>query len=305
MSHAEEHPQAGQDGTAGHKGVRSLGTGSLLVGVDSSENAQHALTWTAALAARVGSKVTLVHASSPWAGLDIAILPFDYEKYQTDVERAVDEWADTLRPVEYETRILEDGAAEAILTIADETSPSLIVVGAHARGRWMPHLLGSVTGKVLHATVHPTAVIPRSAPADAAASSLLVGVDGSAPSLRALRWASQSAVALGASVYAVCVVSLDGFAERPRLAELDSGDPVGDTLEALRSLSTQVAAETGAGVTSDVLVGHPAECLVAAAEERLALVVGKTGHSPFTEVAFGSTSRACTTHSPVPVIVIS
>ncbi len=304
MSDAADITATGRVGAPDRGGSRSLSAGSLLVGVDSSDGAQHALSWTAALAERVGSKVTLVHASSPWAGLDIAILPFDYEEYQTDVERAVDEWAETLRPVEHETRILEDGAAEAILTIAEETSPSLIVVGAHARGRWMPHLLGSVTGKVLHGAVHPTAVIPRSAPAGATGTSLLVGVDGSAPSLRALRWAALSAPVLGASVYAVCTAPLDAFAERPRLAELDSNDPVGDTLEALRSLSTQVAGETGTAVTSDVLIGHPAEQLIAAAEDRLALVVGKTGYSPFKEVALGSTSRTCATHSPVPVILI-
>jgi nucleotide-binding universal stress UspA family protein len=284
--------------------TRSLEDGSLLVGVDSSESAQHALSWTAALAERVGSKVTLVHANSPWTGLDIAILPFDYEGYRKDVERAVDEWAGVLRPVAHETRILEDSAAEALLTIADETSPSLIVLGAHARGRWKRHVLGSVTTKVLQAATLPTAVIPASAPAGATGASLLVGLDGSASSLRALRWAALSAAPLGVSVYAACVVPLDGFAERPRLAESDSGDQVGDTLEALRSLSKQVATETGASVTSDVLVGHPAECLVSAAEDRFALVVGKTGYSPFKEVALGSTSRACATHAPVPVIVV-
>ncbi|MGD2051856.1 MAG: universal stress protein [Acidimicrobiia bacterium] len=284
--------------------TRSLDEGSLLVGVDSSESAQHALSWTGALAERAGGKVTLVHASSPWTGLDIAILPFDYEGYHKDVERAVDEWAGTLHSVAHETRTLEDAPAEALLTIADETSPSLLVLGAHARGRWKRHVLGSVTSKVLQATTHPTAVIPRSAPADAAGTSLLVGLDGSPSSLRALRWAALSAASLGATVYAVCVVSLDGFAERPRLAESDSGDPVGDTLEALRSLATQVAAETGATITSDVLVGHPAECLVSAAEDRFALVVGKTGYSPFKDTALGSTSRTCATHAAVPVIVI-
>jgi nucleotide-binding universal stress UspA family protein len=284
--------------------VEVLGEGPLLVGVDSSENAQHALSWSAELAERIGKSIVLAHASSPWLGLGMSLPPFDYEEYRKTVERTVANWARDLNGVVQETRLIEDDAAEGLLLLAGEIQPSFLVLGAHPRRHWTPNVLGSTTAKVLHSSSIPVAVVPDSADTEARGRDLIVGVDGSASSLRALRWAAELAAKLDTSVYALCAFPLEAYAEKPRLADDDSDNPVGHTLESLRLLAAQVARESGRTVDSDVVIGHPAERLMHAAREGFALVLGKVGHGSITEVTFGSVGRACATHSTVPVFVV-
>ncbi len=281
-----------------------LGDGPLLVGVDSSENAQHALSWSAEIAERLGMSIVLAHASSPLLGLGMSLPPFDYEQYRESVKQTVTNWARDLNGVVEDTRVIEDDAAEGLLLLAGEIKPSFLVLGAHPRRHWTPNVLGSTTAKVLHSATIPVAVIPDSADTVVGGEDLIVGVDGSPSSLRALRWAAELATRLDTSVYALCAFPLEAYAEKPRLADDDSDNPVGHTLESLRLLAAQVAKESGRTVDSDVVIGHPAERLMHAAKEGFALVLGKVGHGSISEVTFGSVGRACATHAPVPVFLV-
>jgi nucleotide-binding universal stress UspA family protein len=283
----------------------AVGAGPLLVGVDSSKNAQNALAWSGDLAERISKSVIVAHASSPWIGLGMAVPPFDYESYKAVVADSVEEWANSVGDVLEGTRIVEDDAAEGLLVLAGEVDPSVLVLGAHPKRHWTPNVLGSTTAKVLHGASVPVAVVPSRAPAELDGRSLVAGVDGSPASLRALRWAADLGRKLGTSVYAVTAYPLEPYAAKPRLADDDSDDPVGHTLDALRLLTAQVSRESGGEIHSDVVLGHPAERLIeTAGDHGYALVVGKTGQGTFTEVALGSTGRSCATHSSVPVFVI-
>jgi len=283
----------------------AVGTGPLLVGVDSSKNAQHALAWSADLAERIDRSVIVAHASSPWIGLGMAVPPFDYNAYKAAVADTVEDWGRSVGRVLERTRVIEDDAAEGLLTLAGEVDPSVLVLGAHPKRHWTPHVLGSATAKVLHSSATPVAVVPNQAPIGPDGRRLVVGVDGSASSLRALRWTADLAGKLGISAYAVAAFPLGPYAARPGLAEDDSANPVRRTLDALRSLAERVSRESGTEVHSDVELGHPAERLIEAAEDDgYALVIGKTGHGTFTEVTLGSIGRACATHSRVPVFLI-
>lgn len=287
----------------GSAAKKSITDGGLLVGVDWTESSQHSLAWAAELAGRLDSAVTLVHANSPWVGLEMAIPPFDYDEYEKAVTHAVGEWSNALDGLEHGSRIVEDDAARAILNTASDLDPALVVVGAHGGGHGWPPVLGSVTSKVLHAADAPVAVIPLST-STLPSGPLVVGVDGSEASVRALRWAAWSSMSLHRDVYAVCAYPADAFAEKPRLADSPFGDQIRETSSALRRLATQVGAEYGTRIESDILIGHPGERLVTSGEDCFAIVVGKSGHSPFGEVVFGSTARDVATHSGVPVIVV-
>lgn len=277
--------------------------GGLVVGVDWSESSQVALRWCADLAGRLGVGVTMVHARSPWVGLEMAIPPLDTKVYERAVDRAVKEWAESLDGLAHRERVVEDDPAHALLTASSQLEPTLLVVGAHAGANWAPRMLGSVTSKVLHASSGPVALIPKSA-LPGQDGPLVVGVDGSDASLRALQWAATMALALGTEVYAVCVFPADVFAEKPRLAAHLGDDPLADTLQALRGIAADVGAEAGAVIKSDVLIGHSGERLISAGKDAFALVVGKSGHNPLGEVVFGSTSHLVATHSDHPVVVV-
>lgn len=278
--------------------------GAVLVGVDWTAGSQHALDWAATLSRRTDSHLDLLHASSPWVGLEMAVPPFDGGLYRAAVEDAMNEWSARVSDVDHDVIITENDAADAILLEADERGSELIALGAHGKRAWTPHLLGSVASKVLHSTSPPVAVVPEAAPADATGGRVVAGVDGSATSLRALRWAASYARALDMRPYAVCVVPFEPYAEQPRLAEFDSVDPMGDTLTALRTLAAQVENEIGTEISSDVLVGHAASQLVKAVQPGDVLVVGATGHGPLAAAILGSTSRTCATHSDVPTVVV-
>jgi nucleotide-binding universal stress UspA family protein len=240
---------------------------------------------------------------SPWVGLDLAVPPFDFALYEEAAQRSLAEWTAELDPRPSEV-LVEDEPVHALLLEASKVDPALVVVGAHAHGHWSPRLLGSVTSKLLHAASIPVAVVPAPLGTPSPDEGVVVGVDGSPSSLRALRWGAAWAHDLGVETYLLCAFPMEAYAEKPRLADLDSVDPMADTMAALRQLGLQIAREAGVEVCSDLVIGHPAERLIASSRGRSALVVGKTGHSTFAEVVFGSTSSACATHSDVPVVVV-
>ncbi|NJC72337.1 universal stress protein [Planosporangium thailandense] len=136
---------------------------------------------------------------------------------------------------------------------------------------------------------------------------IVVGVDGSEPSRRALRWALQQAQATGASVEAIHVWDLPLYA---------GVAPVIDTVsesEALAKGAEQILSETVAEVAGEhpavpvrtrVLQGHPAVALLRASEGAGLLVVGSRGHGGFVGALLGSVSQYCVHHATCPVLVI-
>lgn len=281
-----------------------LGSGPLLVGIDWPQGSEHTLQWSASVARRAKRTVTLLHAISPWVGVEFAIPPLDYEEYRASVEHDLETWAKGLGDIDHDLRIVEDDLADALVSAATDLQPGLIVVGNHGTGRLSGRLLTSMLGKALHGSGTPMAVVPRTAPAEAIQGDLVVGVDGSPSSLRALHWAARSGPVLQVGVYGATSLSSRPSGVHPSLIDPHSTDPIADTLAALRELAKQVAAETGARISSDVLVGDPARRLSEATDGNLALVVGGGEQRWPSHTELGSTTRRCVLHSPTPVIVV-
>jgi nucleotide-binding universal stress UspA family protein len=111
---------------------------------------------------------------------------------------------------------------------------------------------------------------------------ILVGVDGSQPSLNAVDLASQEARLRGCPLLVVHI-----------------GAPSGYHL-------VQVAVERAAAhlkVTGEVLAGDPAAVLVEASTDAALAVVGHRGVGGFAELMLGSVSAKLTAHARCPVIV--
>lgn len=276
----------------------------LLVGVDWSPGSRHALEWTALIASRWGNPVTLVHAITPCQGLDYVNAPFDVTRYRDAVGRTIHEWTSMFDGFELESVVVEEDPARAILRVAADIEPALIVLGSHGESRFSSRLLGSVVAKVLHAGMHPVAVVPRSARVSSIEGELVVGVDGEPASLRALRWASRSGEILDLGVYLVCAYPSEPRAETPGLAESTAESPVGETLVALRQIADEVSAKSSTHITSDVLIGDPPPLLVETAGHNVALVLGSGGRASDTHPVPGSTCRYCATRSTVPVVIV-
>jgi nucleotide-binding universal stress UspA family protein len=134
---------------------------------------------------------------------------------------------------------------------------------------------------------------------------IVVGVDGSPASAKALDWALAQAETTGATVEAVQawevpVMYGTGMMVLPGGEEFDEA--------AKRSLESAVARATevrpGVPVEARTVAGHPAKTLLDAAEGADLLVVGSRGHGGFVGTLVGSVSQYCVAHATCPVVVV-
>jgi nucleotide-binding universal stress UspA family protein len=141
---------------------------------------------------------------------------------------------------------------------------------------------------------------------------IVVGVDGSASSRKALRWAVDRARLSGESVDAVIawqfpqpIGGFGGYGWPPPDMGTDGIDYEAISARALEeAVSQAVPADAGVTVRQRVVEGHPGQVLLDAAEGADLLVVGSRGHGGFTGMLLGSVSQQCVHHAPCPVVVI-
>ena len=138
---------------------------------------------------------------------------------------------------------------------------------------------------------------------------VVVGVDGSDCSRRALQWAVEEAGQRGAEVVAVMAWT----PARPPIASPEGPPVPWDHLaepekEAKFLLEHVIAEELGgspaAKVTATVKEGHPAKILTDLSRDADLLVVGTRGHGGFVGLLLGSVSQHVSAHAPCSVVVI-
>ena len=140
----------------------------------------------------------------------------------------------------------------------------------------------------------------------------VVGVDGSAGSKAALRFALEDAARRGVPVEAVIAYRVPEFqgefsglgtAEEGRLRETLQGQCV-DKARAVVDEVTRGWAGALPEVQIRAAVGSPAAVLVRESQGADLLVVGSRGHGGFHSILLGSTSIQCATHATCPVTVV-
>ena len=132
---------------------------------------------------------------------------------------------------------------------------------------------------------------------------IIVGVDGSASSEAALRWAVQQARLTGRPLDAVMAWDFPlAYGIAPGSYEDDFH---GDAVEVLdKCLQNVVGPEDAGRVTPLVLRGNPARVLLDASDGADLLVVGCRGHGGFAGMLLGSVSQHVVTHANCPVVVL-
>jgi nucleotide-binding universal stress UspA family protein len=136
-----------------------------------------------------------------------------------------------------------------------------------------------------------------------AARRIVVGVDGSAPSQRALDWAVAEAQRTGDSLHLVTAWMFPmalGYAFTSTVHEVEQSAQ--EVIDAATAHVADVAPEvTVSGETSEQL---PAAALIAAAKGADLLVVGSRGLGGFEGLLLGSVSQYCTRHAHCSVVVV-
>lgn len=135
-------------------------------------------------------------------------------------------------------------------------------------------------------------------------SRLVVGVDGSAGSAEALKWAIAEARLRGAPVEAVYSwlydFGLEGMV--PPLAPAEVEEDAKALLE--HAVGEALGAATDVDVSRTATLGNAASVLIDAGRGAEMLVVGTRGRGGFAALLLGSVSHQVLTHAPCPVCVV-
>ncbi|MEU2716636.1 universal stress protein [Streptomyces sp. NPDC007205] len=134
---------------------------------------------------------------------------------------------------------------------------------------------------------------------------IVVGVDGSEPSLRAVEWAADEAAVRGASLRLVYASLWERY-EGVSLAQ-DLGKPSEEVMaEDIVDTAERRARhrQPGVKVTTDVLPEEAEYALIRESRSALAMVLGCRGRSGVTEALVGSVSLTVAGHAHCPVIVL-
>lgn len=189
-------------------------------------------------------------------------------------------------------------ATDALLRRARKSE--LVVVGRHSAHSVAEHLLGSVAERLLSQAACPVAVI-HVLPEDES-HRIVVGIDGSPAADAALRWATTQALLTESKVEAILV-----WDWRPEYGVYPYGpNQQAQERRAAAALARAVCIlppDARSIVTTQLVRGHPAGVLLAAAEDADLLVVGNNRGGPLAERVLGSVSRRLAAAARRPVVV--
>jgi nucleotide-binding universal stress UspA family protein len=138
---------------------------------------------------------------------------------------------------------------------------------------------------------------------------ILVGIDGSSHSLRALEWAvSEAAIRQVPLTVLTVQQALTGFWGAPVVYPGDA-DLTEQAKKVAQEETDQTLDKLGAGsrppsVSVVAVLGAPAEEILSAAEDADMIVVGSRGAGGFKKLLMGSVSTQVTHHARRPVVVI-
>lgn len=289
-------------------------SGRIVVGVDDSPQAHHALQWARDEALLRGAALEVVHVWAPPAPVsEIAAMATSIDEgvYEAAAQAVLEGALATISSdvpagVVVEPQLLRGYTSSVLLERAAHAD--LLVVGSRGRGGFASLLLGSVSHQCVHHATGPVAVIPASASLPSAAD-VVVGIDNSPTARRALTWAAQEAGTRKARLSVVhawsvsYAVPLGGFGVAPA----DPGDVSAwsqGLLHELAEVAVKEARERPTGVELLSVEEPPAPALIDRAKGAGLLVVGSRGAGGFASLLLGSVSLQCLHHATCAVVVV-
>jgi nucleotide-binding universal stress UspA family protein len=135
----------------------------------------------------------------------------------------------------------------------------------------------------------------------AGARRIVVGVDGSAGSRRAVRRAADEARAHGASLE---VVTAWNMLDQVTATEFDPNYGEGRARADLQEIVAAELGDDGPPASLRIENDLPARALLSAAEGAWLLVVGSRGLGGFKGLLLGSVSQQVAHHAPCPVLIV-
>lgn len=291
----------------------------LTVGFDGSPSSREALAWAMSEAALRHRPLRVIYAlASPitMAGVEFAPVPDMalLDSLRTAATTLIDEAVTATRTacaqvpgvadVEVDGRVIV-GSPAGVLIEQGESS-ELLVVGSRGYGGFRGLLLGSVGVQTASHAPCPTVVVRGQAPSSA--RSVVVGVDGSVVSQRALSFAFDLASRHSWDLVALHAWELPAY----DLLAAPAGPPPALFSE-LADDEMRLAAEQLAGFGADypdvsveerIVKAPPIYSLLEAAHDAACLVVGSRGRGEVLGTLLGSVSQGILHRATIPVAVV-
>jgi nucleotide-binding universal stress UspA family protein len=283
----------------------------VMVGVDGSPSALDAVELAATEAALRGLRLHIVHAFL-WPVALVAARPASdgapepAALLRTHADAIVEEakkHAENTAPDITITSEVADGPPAFVLSERSRHA-ALSVVGDRGIGRFQGMLAGTVATQLATYGSSPVIVVRRPTQQN---GPVVVGIDGSAGSRRALEFAAGEASLRGTDLVAVHVW------RTPVVVGPGSMMPLAYDLELLeadqhRVLSTALAGfsrrHPGLSVHGELGRGSPGSVLTSWSRRAQMVVVGDRGHGGFAGLLIGSVSQHLIFHSACPVAVL-
>jgi len=275
----------------------------IVVGTDGSAHATTAMRWAADEAELHGSTLEVVLA---WSFLDQHHPDhadrFDNDYNEAGARAALAAWVTEALGADavVEQRVVCDLPARALLEASD--AADLLVLGARGTGGFEGLLLGSVSERVAQLATRPVAVVRTSAPVRG--GRVVVGIDGSARSLTALRWAAAEARIRDADLDVVHAWRLPMMAAPPAVAVLPDYSALEDNGRAVLDAALSDPALADVRARPHFVHDSPARALIERAAGAGLVVAGTRGLGRVSGTLLGSVSRQLLHHAPCPVVVI-
>ena len=278
----------------------------IVVGVDESEGAGHALRWAVLEASAREADLTAVLV---WGWLDQHRLdpgaPFDPEYHEADalasLEKMVANHLPDGVPDGIRLRAISDLAGPGLVRAAVDAD--LLVVGARGLGGFKGLLVGSVSQHCLHHAPCPVAVIRRDPPTTV--ERIVVGIDGSMTSRRALNWAVDAARTHQARVQVVHAWH-PSYVSPMDAHLIDSSDVLEQGAQTVldEALAEVDSTALDAAVEQTLAFGSAGQAILETAKGADLVVVGSRHQSTAGCLFLGSVSMQVTQHADCPVVVV-
>jgi nucleotide-binding universal stress UspA family protein len=281
----------------------------IVVGVDGSEHAAAALRWATAIAERRGWSVVALLA---WDTLDQhdpgRVRQHRPDYGPDDAEAALEAYvtdalgADRAKDV---VRAPTVGAPAPTL-IAASADAAMLVLGPRGMGVGLTAVLGSVSLYCTQWARCPVAVIHDLEAVELTSRRIVVGVDGSGGSRRALEWAVDEARLTGAEVDVVHAWHLPYVGAQPYTLTMVATDEMEDAARRVLDHGVEGVDSRGLALPLEPILveGGASHWLLESAKGADLVVVGSRGRGGFSGLLLGSVSQQLMHHAGCPVVVV-
>ncbi|MBI4061106.1 MAG: universal stress protein [Elusimicrobia bacterium] len=268
----------------------------ILVAADLSAPSLAALDAAKALARRWGAALEIVHVRQPplpasWVvpeGVPMNMPPAEQET-EREVEAKLRKAAEGFPAGRLKLRTMRGWPPAALAELARHERADMLVMGTHGYAGFDRFLMGSVSEALVRAARIPVLIVPEKRSV-AGVARVLAPWNGRPYATRALRWARDLALGLGAALDVLCV-------DEPGAARKDAA-----------SLRKRLASILGSGPgwTLRRRRGDARACIVAEANSGRCGLVALSAHRRLfaSDVVLGSTAERLLRHASVPVLAV-